>query len=101
MRTEFFFLSLLLLFNFFNFSSFVEIPDETFCDQNREHQRTLSIHFDRLCVKCDLSPGNGLIRLSTCITAVKFLCSVHVHRIVSTISHQISIADVMLDDTAS
>ena len=45
---------------------------------------------------CEVGRG-----LCSCIAAVKLLSSVHKHRIVCTIPHQVGVADVVFDQTTT
>ena len=87
-----------------------------------EHKSSLSVNLDRdiktsiktylhrRSIDLDLAPRDGFIRTGTSIRTIKllwtgwnrgetYLSSVDVNREIGTVSHQISIADVMLDET--
>ena len=61
----------------------------------------MSTYLDVLSIRLDLSPADGFVRSGSCIRTVEFLASVDVYCALSTVAHQASIGDVVLDNAST
>lgn len=70
-------------------------------DENRERNRCVDVTLDRFRIHGDFTPGHGFVRTRAGIATVELLRRVDEHGVICTVTHQITVANVMLCDAAA
>ena len=79
----------------------VEIANKRLSNQNGQNEGYFRIELDWGCIWRNFTPGNRLVGPGPRVTPIKFRRRVHKDRIVGPVSHQIGIANVVLNDAAA
>lgn len=79
----------------------VKVTYKSFAYQNWYNKRTFCIYFYCFCVNFNFSPRLCFVWSSTSVWAIYFCCSIDTDREIRSISHQISVVYVMLNDTTT
>mmetsp|Transcript_7044 Transcript_7044/g.14144 ORF Transcript_7044/g.14144 Transcript_7044/m.14144 type:complete len:398 (+) Transcript_7044:309-1502(+) len=80
---------------------FLKVLGKSLCHDQRKDKGHLGIKLDRGSFTADLTPRDGLVRAGTRVRAVELTCSVNKDGKVSTVAHQVSVTDVVLDNATS
>jgi len=79
----------------------VEVASEGLSDEDGQDEGALGVEFDRVGVGGDFTPRDSLVGPGASIATIELRGSVDEDREVGSVAHQISIANMMLDDATA
>jgi len=75
--------------------------EECLRNNQRENDRGIAGHLNRLRFDVDLAPRDGFVRTGPRVTAVELLSRVDVDRVLGAVAHKIGVASVVLHHAAA